>query len=247
MTTAVTELEEARLPGFEEIPDLWLEGMNQTGLGGVNQTDLRTRRVVMVVDPSTMYRHARFYQSSYDPNMILVDTTDLSESFMEAVTPEYERMVRQLQEGGRELVDTTDLSESFMEAVTPEYERVVRQLQEGGRELVAEEVYEMLLASKEPDGDPIQLFSLRAMADFLVQHRDVMDPIICPSPHGIMQLEWHILGDGLLIIAFVEEERVHCVVQADATEQAEAKDVSERMSRATLMERLGYLIPKQGL
>ena len=128
-------------------------------------------------------------------------------------------------------------------AIDPEYQRVIDSLKDGGRELMASEVYEMLLSSKEPDGDPIQLFSLRAMADFLVRHWNIADPVAGPSPTGIMQLEWHILDDGLLVIAFVEDERVHCVVQADATEGRGAMDVSERMSTDALMNRHGHLIP----
>ena len=127
--------------------------------------------------------------------------------------------------------------------LSPEHERVVQQLRESGWELMAEDVYELLLASKEPDGDPIQLFSLHAMADFLVQHRDLADPIVGSSPLGIMQFEWHIVGDGLLVIAFVKDDQLHCVVQADATEGRGAMDVSERMSSATLVERFSQLIP----
>ena len=127
--------------------------------------------------------------------------------------------------------------------LSPEHERVVQQLRESGWELMAEDVYELLLASKEPDGDPIQLFSLHAMADFLVQHRDLADPIVGSSPLGIMQFEWHIVGDGLLVIAFVKDDQLHCVVQADATEGRGAMDVSERMSSATLVERFSQFIP----
>ena len=169
----------------------------------------RVQQVVLVVSSgsTTVHRNSRFFQYANDPSTILVDSN----------------------EGSVRLGDQP--------AIEPAYLRAVESLRDSGRELVADEVYEMLLASKEPDGDPIQLFSLSAMADFLVQHRDISDPISGPSPHGIMQLEWHILGDGLLVIAFVEDERVHCVIQTDEM------DVSERMPTDALMRQHGRLIP----
>ena len=166
------------------------------------------RVIVVGGDPTTVYQPIWFFQYANDPSTILVDIDEVSASLGDEAK------------------------------IEPGHMSVVESLQGNGRELMADEVHEMLLASKEPDGDPIQLFSLRAMAAFLVQHRDIVDPIAGPSPNGIMQLEWHILEDGLLVIAFVEDERVHCVIQANAMD-----NVSERMSTDALIEQHGYLIP----
>jgi hypothetical protein len=167
------------------------------------------RRVIVEGgDPTTVYQPVRFFQYANGSSTILVDIDEVSVSL-----------------GDEAKID-------------PGYMSVVESLQGNGRELMADEVHEMLLSSKEPDGDPVQLFSLRAMAAFLVQHRDIVDPIAGPSPNGIMQLEWHILEDGLLVIAFVEDERVHCVIQANAMD-----NVSERMSTDALIEQHGHLIP----
>ena len=183
---------------------------------------VNTHVFVVGLDLTTLYRYIRFFQYADNPYTILVDTDESLVSFGdEAIEPGYQSTIRFGDEA----------------AIDPEYQRVIDSLKDGGRELMASEVYEMLLANKEPDGDPIQLFSLRAMADFLVRHRNIADPVAGPSPIGIMQLEWHILDDGLLVIAFVEDERVHCVVQADAMK------ISERMSTDALMNRHGHLIP----
>ena len=140
------------------------------------------------------------------------------------------------------LVDTGEIAHES--EVDPRYRRVVDDLRSRGREILASEVIEMLRASREdPDEADIQLFSLQAMARLLLRHQDFADPVAGPDPYGIMQVEWHIAGDGLLVMAFIEDGQVHCVVQADASPQRDKLNVSVQLSEEQAVREYGHLVP----
>ncbi len=127
-----------------------------------------------------------------------------------------------------------------------DYRRVVTELWEGGRPMVADEVVEML-RSKDPDLPEIQLFSLEAMARFLVREKQFEDPMVGPDSYGIMQAEWHIVGNGLLVMAFVEQDVVHCVAQSDATPGLEALNASVRLHMNKAIQEFGQFVPERSL
>ena len=124
------------------------------------------------------------------------------------------------------------------------YQRVVDELRYGGRELVAEELVEILRNSLEDPEEPeVKLFSLQSMARFLISHREINDPILGPDPGGIMQIEWHIDGNGLLVMAFLEGSKVHVVAQADNTSDRQVLDCSVELPVDQVLEDFGYLVP----
>ena len=142
------------------------------------------------------------------------------------------------------LVDEYDVVDSPEEDLDPEYQQVVEELRSGGREVLAEELIEMLRNSREdPEEADIQFYSLQAMASFIVRHREFEDPVSGPDPRGIMQIEWHIAGNGLLVMAFVEDDRIHCVVQADTTPQRSELNRNERLTEKEALEAFGCLVP----
>ena len=142
------------------------------------------------------------------------------------------------------LVDRCDVVDSPDDDLDPKYQQVVEELRNGGREVLAEELIEMLRNSREdPEEAYIQLYSLQAMARFLVRRREYEDPVSGPDPRGIMQIEWHIAGNGLLVMAFVEDDRIHCVVQADATPQRSEINRNERLTEKEALEAFGCLVP----
>lgn len=125
-----------------------------------------------------------------------------------------------------------------------EYQRVVDELRRGGRELLASDVIEMLRASQEdPDEANIQLFSLEAMAHFLIKQQKFADPVAGPDPHGVMQIEWHIIGNGLLVMAFLEDDQIHCVAQADASPQGVKLNVSVQLTQDRAVKEFSHLVP----
>ena len=126
----------------------------------------------------------------------------------------------------------------------PEYQRIVDELQSGGRELLASEVIEMLRASQEdPEEADIRLFSLEAMAHFLIEHEKFADPVAGPDPYGIMQIEWHVIGNGLLVMAFLDGEQIHCVVQADASPNSDKLNVSVKLTQDQAVKEFSHLVP----
>ena len=142
------------------------------------------------------------------------------------------------------LVDHWDPALARESEFDPEYQQVVDELRSGGREIPAEDLIEMLRNIQEDPEEPeIKLFSLRAMVRFLIKHRKFDDPIIGPDPIGIMQAEWHIIGDGLLVMAFLHDNQIHCVAQADATPQNEALNRNVQLTENQAIEEFGHLVP----
>ncbi len=127
-----------------------------------------------------------------------------------------------------------------------EYQEVIDELRNGNREVLAEELIEMLRNSLEdPDEVEIKLLSLQAMARFLIRQREFDDPVTGPDPSGIMQVEWHILGNGLLVMAFLEDDQLHCVVQTDATSERGVLNENALLTESEALERFGYLVPRR--
>ena len=145
---------------------------------------------------------------------------------------------------------TAILMESWSDEIAPEpeldpgYQQVIDNLRNGGREIPAEDLIEILRNTQDdPDAPKIKIFSLKAMARFLIEHRKFDDPIIGPDPMGVMQVEWHIIGDGLLVMVFVDDDCIHCVAQADATDCSDALNRSVQLTERQSIEEFGHLVP----
>ena len=142
------------------------------------------------------------------------------------------------------LVDHWDPAVARESEFDPEYQQVIDALRSGDREIPAEDLIEMLRNIQEDPEEPaIKFFSLQAMARFLIKHRKFDDPIIGPDPIGFMQAEWHITGDGLLVMAFLDDNQIHCVAQADATPKSEALNRSVQLTENQAIEEFGHLVP----
>ena len=143
------------------------------------------------------------------------------------------------------LVDEQTPENSSQDEFELEHRKVVAKLRDGGREILAEELIDILRNCREDPEDPeIRLFSLQSMARFLVLHRDFKDPIIGPDPTGLMQIEWHIDGEGLLVMAFLEHDMIHCIAQADETPNCQALNSSVILTEEQALKDFGYLVPK---
>lgn len=142
------------------------------------------------------------------------------------------------------LVDLGESQDASGAEFDPGYQQVIDDLRSGGREIPAEDLTEMLHNIQEDPEEPeIKLFSLQAMARFLIKHSKFDDPIIGPDPIGIIQAEWHIIGDGLLVMAFFDDDQIHCVAQADTTPQHEALNRSVQLTGNQAIEEFGHLVP----
>lgn len=126
------------------------------------------------------------------------------------------------------------------------HQRVVNDLKSGDRKNLASKVLRILQGSREDPREPdVVLVSLRAMAAMMLREREFADPVLGLDPLGLVQIEWDIIGDGLLLMAFLEDERVHCVVQADAYKGAPALDESERLIESEALSRFSHLVPRR--
>ena len=142
------------------------------------------------------------------------------------------------------LVDLEETEHPVDAKFEAEYEQVINELRRGGREILAEELVEMLrICQEDPEETEIKLFSLQGMARFLIKQEKFEDPIVGAGPNGIMQAEWHIVGDGLLVMAFLEDNQIHCVVQTDADSQGEMLYGSVQLCEKEALEEFGYLVP----
>ena len=59
-----------------------------------------------------------------------------------------------------------------------------------------------------------------------------------------MQAEWHICGNGLLVMAFLEDDKIHCIAQADQTSRTPALSKSAILTEEHALEELGHLVPQ---
>ena len=108
---------------------------------------------------------------------------------------------------------------------------IVSELRNSGRELVAEDVLAILHNIQEdPDEPEVKPFSLQSMARFLIAHSEFADPVVGVDPSGVMQVEWRIDGNGLLVMAFLEDDKVHVVAQANETFSCRALNESVLLS-----------------
>ena len=140
--------------------------------------------------------------------------------------------------------DLEEIKDTSEVEFAPEYQQVIDELRAAGREIPAEDLIEMLRDIQEAPEEPdIKLFSLRAMARFIIKHSKFDDPVIGPDPIGLMQAEWHINGDGLLVMAFLDDDQIHCVAQADATLQSGALDISVQLTENQAIKEFGHLVP----
>ena len=165
---------------------------------------------------------------------------------VEQSAPEPDQPVRYYQVLGSDsrLVVLVDFGDTAFEeeSRSAEYLFIVEALRTSGREIPANRVAMKL---KSPDELEINLYSLQEMARFLLRHRDYACPIVGTDPQGIIQIEWRFDGNGLLVVAFLGEETVHCVALSDATPEREELDESVRLSTDALAETFGELIPKK--
>ena len=138
-------------------------------------------------------------------------------------------------------------AEGASDSEPDEYHQVIEQLRTRGREIVAEDLVELLHNIQEdPEDDvEIQLHSLQSMARFLIEHGGFADPLAGPDPEGLMQIEWRIFGDGLLVMAFLEDEYIHCVAQAESPASTSLLDVSVELPMEQVAKEYGYLVPRR--
>ena len=120
----------------------------------------------------------------------------------------------------------------------------VQDLENVGRFRLASTVSEIIRESEDDPTEPgVVMKSLKAMVGFLTEYGDFDNPVVGPNPDGIMQIEWHIEGRGLLVVIFKGGDTVQCIALADETPDRPAMNLSKRMSIREFVEEFGELVP----
>ena len=125
-----------------------------------------------------------------------------------------------------------------------EQQEVINLLRSNGRPVLSEKLVTMLRdVQEDPDGPKINIVSLRQMTQLFIEHQDFADPFIGPDSRGIVYAQWRIVGDGVLIIRFPDDERILLVAQADKTSDSKELDISIRRPKSEVLEEYGHLVP----
>lgn len=96
------------------------------------------------------------------------------------------------------------ISGSRQIAIATEHEEIIARVRRLGLEEIADRLgYLHSLADDDPDEPRIEIESLRAMALFIMEERQLPDPQIGVNPDGLMQIEWRLPTHGLLAIEFL--------------------------------------------
>ena len=90
------------------------------------------------------------------------------------------------------------------------HEEIVAMLRLFGLAPIADRLsYLRSLADDDPDEPTIKIESLRAMALFLMDERQLSDPHIGVTPDGLIQVEWRLPTRGILAMVFLTSGMIH--------------------------------------
>ena len=98
---------------------------------------------------------------------------------------------------------------------------------------------------EDPDSPPVNIVSLRQMASLLINQPDFADPFIGPDNRGFVYAQWRIVGNGVLVIRFPDDERILLIAQADETSEREELDISVEGPKSNILEEYRYLVPSR--
>ena len=125
-----------------------------------------------------------------------------------------------------------------------DHAETVRFLRDNGRPVLATKLVTMLEgAEDDPDRVVFNIVSLRDMARIMVERKDFADPGIAPDRLGVVHAQWHIVGDGLLVMSFLGYGEILLIAQADEIPDQEELDVSERGQTQDILRKYGHLVP----
>ena len=114
---------------------------------------------------------------------------------------------------------TTETTWPTRIAAESTHEGIIAVLRLFGVEAVADRLsYLRSLSDDDPDETPIDVESLRAMALFLMSERQLPDPQIAISSDGLMQTEWRMSPNGILVMEFRRSGLIRFAAISPSTE-----------------------------
>ena len=140
------------------------------------------------------------------------------------------------------VVDFGERTSEFPE----EQQEVVERLRRNSRPILSDKLVTMLRdVQEDPDSPPVNIVSLRQMASLLINQPDFADPFIGPDNRGFVYAQWRIVGNGVLVIRFPDDERILLIAQADETSEREELDISVEGPKSSILEEYRYLVPSR--
>lgn len=115
---------------------------------------------------------------------------------------------------------------------------ILRLLRLFGLESIADRLaYLQGLALDDPDEQPMEIDSLRELAIFLMEERQLSNPELTISPTGLAQAEWRVGKSGLLAMEFQPTGLIRfAAISAPATHGKQRTIVSGTMQKAATLE-----------
>ena len=122
---------------------------------------------------------------------------------------------------------------------------VVNYLRSHGRPTSAEEAQIILQDIEAGEGDArnVNFVSLWSLASFLVDNQQFDDPIISADSFAIWHAQWHIRGDGVIVLSFLDEERILLNAQADASPEGKELYISSEGSKEEVLGMIASRVP----
>ena len=109
-----------------------------------------------------------------------------------------------------------------------------------GLDAVADRVsYLQHVVADDPDEPPIELESLRYLAQFLIRESELTLPRIGVSPDGILQIEWLLVDDGIVAMWFLVDGNIEFAAVAGKIQTGNQRErVSGILRKDKIMQAL---------
>ncbi len=101
------------------------------------------------------------------------------------------------------------------------------------------------LEADEPDEAPMDIDSLRSMAEFVLSEGELYDPDIGVGPDGVVGLSWRLPPDGMAYLRFKDSNVVrYAVIAPTVNDGAERAHAAGTVATAEVMGAISPYVPQ---
>ncbi len=103
--------------------------------------------------------------------------------------------------------------------------------------------YLQRLADEDPNEESIAIASLRHLTSFLMDERNLGQPEIGVSPHGVALAQWHVVGNGVLAMEFLGSGLIRFAgTSGPGSQDGESLRVSGTLPRTKALQAIHSLL-----
>ena len=191
----------------------------------------------------TLFRHNfRTLTNEYAPSYDISDA--LPELDVRGVaTTEIAQGGAESAENGSPAENVAQSTSELVDAASSE-NQIIDSLVISGRHTIAADLKGLLqLIDEDPEESPVELDSLRAFAEFLIDEPQYPDPTVGSDPRGYIQAEWRVFENGLLVMNFRPNGLIRFVaVSAPAQLGVDRWRESDTLPKAAMLGRIGRFV-----